>query len=272
MSRCWQFLLGAWAMACSLARDVRPHLVGMPAIPQTTTAPGARANDGLRRRAGTLPGSQQQAQSRSPAWLEFQPVARLDGRPQTPDLVPPSRDEAVELGVLAVGPHTALAERELMLRIYQRRRCSSSYPVDAARPKHAIADDLLILARGHRMADFLRQLLADHSPFPHAASPHRERHKYEERQEDGEPHQRVADECIEKPDVGRGLVPGRRLAFGDTGEREKERQCVVQHVCRDGKDEPDDRREDPDPPAPGLDGETKGCAENSGEHRVPTEP
>ena len=124
MSRCWQFLLGAWAMACSLARDVRAHLVGMHAIPQTTTAPGARANDGwgaaetaLRRRAGTLPGSQQQAQSRSPAWLEFQPVARLDGRPQTPDLVPPSRDEAVELGVLAVGPHTALAERELMLRL-----------------------------------------------------------------------------------------------------------------------------------------------------------
>src|SRR6516165_10520905 len=137
------------------------------------------------RRPSPLPGSQQQAQSRSPAWLEFQPVTRLDGRPQTPDLVPPSRDEAVELGVLAVGPHTALAERELMLRIYQRRRCSSSYPVDAARPKHAIADDLLILARGHRMADFLRQLLADHSPFPHAASPHRERHKYEERQEDG---------------------------------------------------------------------------------------
>jgi len=49
-------------MACSLARDVRAHLVGMHAIPQTTTAPGARANDGsgaaetaLRRRAGTLP-------------------------------------------------------------------------------------------------------------------------------------------------------------------------------------------------------------------------
>src|SRR5262249_47282864 len=127
------------------------------------------AETALRRRAGTLPGSQQQAQSRSPAWLEFQPVARLDGRPQTPDLVPPSRNEAVELGVLAVGPHTALAERELMLRIYQRRRCSSSYPVDAARPKHAIADDLLILAGCHRMADFLRQLLADHSPFPRRA-------------------------------------------------------------------------------------------------------
>src|SRR6516162_9477633 len=183
MSRCWQFLLGAWAMACSLARDVRAHLVGMHAIPQTTTAPGARANDGsgaaetaLRRRAGTLPGSQQQAQSRSPAWLEFQPVTRLDGRPQTPDLVPPSRDKAVELGVLAVGPHTALAERQLMLRIYQRRRCSSSYPVDAARPKHAIADDLLILARGHRMADFLRITRRSHTPLRHT-----ERHKYEER-------------------------------------------------------------------------------------------
>src|SRR5262245_42485880 len=48
-----------------------------------------------------------------------------DGRPQTPDLVPPSGDEAVEFRVLAVVPHTTLAERELMLCIYQRRRCSS---------------------------------------------------------------------------------------------------------------------------------------------------
>src|SRR5215510_517876 len=158
MSRCWQFLLGAWAMACSLARDVRPHLVGMHAIPQTITAPGARANDGLgaaetalRRRAGTLPGSQQQAQSRSPAWLEFQPVARLHGRPQTPDLVPLSRDDAVKLGILAVAPHTSLAGRELMLRIYQCRRCSSSYPVVAAGPEYAIDDLLLILGRGYRM-------------------------------------------------------------------------------------------------------------------------
>jgi len=36
---------------------------------------------------------------------------RLDGRPQTPDLVPPPGDEAVELGFLAVVPHAALAER-----------------------------------------------------------------------------------------------------------------------------------------------------------------
>src|SRR5262245_13425225 len=63
------------------------------------------------RRRFPVPGSQQQAQSRSPAWLESQRVARLDGRPQTPDLVPPSRDEAVELGFLAVVPHAALAER-----------------------------------------------------------------------------------------------------------------------------------------------------------------
>src|SRR5262249_56362876 len=105
-------------------------------------------------------------------------------------------------------PHTALAERELMLCIYQRRRCSSLYPVDAARPEDAIVDDLSVLALAHRTPNFLRQLLADHPPFPHAASPHRERHEHEERQEDGEPHQRVADEGIEKPDVWRRLVPG----------------------------------------------------------------
>ena len=46
-------------MACSLARDVCAHFVGMHAIPQTTIAPGARASDGSgaaetasRRRAG----------------------------------------------------------------------------------------------------------------------------------------------------------------------------------------------------------------------------
>jgi hypothetical protein len=112
-----------------MARDVCAHLVGMHAMPQTTIAPSARASDGsgaaetafaaARRRSPHLPGPQQQAQSRLPAWLEsHQRVARLDGRLQTPDLVPPSGDEAVELGVLAVVPHTALAERELMLRIY----------------------------------------------------------------------------------------------------------------------------------------------------------
>jgi hypothetical protein len=108
-----------------MARDVCAHLVGMHAMPQTTIAPSARASDGsgaaetafaaARRRSPHLPGPQ----SRLPAWLEsHQRVARLDGRLQTPDLVPPSGDEAVELGVLAVVPHTALAERELMLRIY----------------------------------------------------------------------------------------------------------------------------------------------------------
>src|SRR5262249_59232949 len=85
-------------------------------------------------------------------------AAPLSGRRQALDLVPPSGHEAVKLGVLAVVPHTALAERELMLCIYQRRRCSSLYPIDAARPEHAIVDDLPVLALAHRTPDFLRQL------------------------------------------------------------------------------------------------------------------
>src|SRR5262245_10249847 len=107
------------AMACSLARNVRVRLVGMQQYrkrQQLRVHAQTTVRERPKRLCGgapalPLPESQQQAQSRSPAWLESQRVARLDGRPQTPDLVPPSRDEAVELGVLAVVPHTALAER-----------------------------------------------------------------------------------------------------------------------------------------------------------------
>src|SRR5215510_1639540 len=248
-----------------------PHLVGMHAIPQTTTAPvhaQTTAREQPKRLCGDAPAlspdrSNKHNHDRRRGWSSSRWLVWTAARKRR---------------ISSRHPATRLSSSGSLPSVLTRRLrnasscCAFISAVDARRPKHAIADDLLILARGHRMADFLRQLLADHSPFPHAASPHRERHKYEERQEDGEPYQRVADECIEKPDVGRGLVPGRRLAFGGTGQREKERQCVVQHVCRDGKNEPDDRREDPDPPAPRLDGETKGCAENSGEHRVPTEP
>ena len=111
-----------------MARDVCAHLVGVHAIPQTTIAPGARASDGsgaaetASRRFADAPHCPDRSNRHNHncrrGLSSHQRVARLDGRLQTPDLVPPSGDEAVELGVLAVVPHTALAERELMLRIY----------------------------------------------------------------------------------------------------------------------------------------------------------
>ena len=109
--------------------------------------------------------------------------SRAEGlhRPQSLDLVPPSGREGVAFGVLTFVPHAPLAESELMLRVHERRRGAGSRPVDAARSQHAIAYNLLVLARAHRAPDFSCQLLADHSPLPHAASPHCERHDQKER-------------------------------------------------------------------------------------------
>src|SRR3979411_1610484 len=116
----------------------------------------------------------------------------------------------VAFGVLAFVSHAALAECELMLRVCERRRCAGTSRIDAARPEYAIADDVMVLARAYRSPDFLSQFLTDHAPFPDAAAPYRERHDQEERQEDHELRQCVADEVLEKPGVGRGLgLPGR---------------------------------------------------------------
>src|SRR5262245_26597689 len=85
-------------------------------------------------------------------------------RPQAPDVVPPSGHEVVAFGVVALVPHAALAESELVLRVYERRRCAGSSGIDAARAKHTIADDGVILVRANRSPDFARQLLTDHAP------------------------------------------------------------------------------------------------------------
>src|SRR5580693_5383361 len=51
----------------------------------------------------------------------------------------------------------------------ENTRAARSHPVDAARSQHAIAYNLLVLARAHRALDFSCQFLADHSPLPHAS-------------------------------------------------------------------------------------------------------
>ena len=73
---------------------------------------------------------------------------------------PTGEHDRIALGVLAFVPHTALAERELVLRVHQRRRGAPLHAVDAARPERAAAGDLLILARGHRLSDFARWSVA----------------------------------------------------------------------------------------------------------------
>src|SRR5262245_20408458 len=100
--------------------------------------------------------------------------------PQAPDVVAPSGHEIVALGVVALVSHAALAERQLMLRVDERSRHAGPSGIDAARPKHAIAGDVVILVRAYRSPDFARQLLADHPPLPDAAAPYRERQNQKE--------------------------------------------------------------------------------------------
>ena len=197
------------------------------------------------------------------------PAKRLCERPQVPDLVPPSGSKTVALDVLAFLPDTALAKRQLVLRVHQRRRCAGYRLVDAPRPQCAIPQDLLILGRHYCASDFLRQLFTDHPPFPHAASPQRQRNDDEERQEDYCLSQAFAHEGVKKPYGREGLVLWRRLAPDKRGEK---RQGVVQHVCRDGNRQPADRCEDASPPAPNLNGDTKECAEHGGKQCMPAEP
>src|SRR3981081_2128453 len=64
----------------------------------------------------------------------------------------------------------------------------------------------------------------------------------------------------------------RRLARGSALEGDEERQRVVQHVCRNGQDQPGDRREDANPLAPGLNCKPEGRAKDASKQGVPTEP
>jgi hypothetical protein len=59
------------------------------------------------------------------------PSAALHGRLQAPDLGPPSRRETVAVRVLALVLYTALAERELVLRVHERRGGAWAHRVDA---------------------------------------------------------------------------------------------------------------------------------------------
>jgi hypothetical protein len=86
---------------------------------------------------------------------------RRHNHPQAPDFLPPSRRKDVALGVLAFVPHSAHAERELVLRVHECRRDVSSHRVDTASKEHAVGDDVPVLARAHRPPDFPSQLFAD---------------------------------------------------------------------------------------------------------------
>ena len=109
------------------------------------------------------------------AWAQ-----RLHRHPQAPDFLPPFHRKAVAVGVAAFMPHSAHAERQLVLRVHECRRGASSHRVDTAGNEHAVCDDVPVLARTHRPPDFPGQLLADHPPFPHAASPQRKRRNQKE--------------------------------------------------------------------------------------------
>src|SRR5262245_28061094 len=111
-----------------------------------------------------------------------------------------------------------------MLRVDERRRCAGPGGIDAARPKHPIADDVVVLVRAYRLPDLARQLLADHAPFPDAAAPYRERQDQKERQEDRELQQRVVDEALEKQILERRLVRWRRQALGGARKRDEQRE------------------------------------------------
>ena len=60
------------------------------------------------------------------------------------NLFAPVVDEVIAQRVLAVIPHASLAERELVLRVHERRRCAAPNATDTARAKDAVANDLLV--------------------------------------------------------------------------------------------------------------------------------
>src|SRR5262245_31689378 len=132
------------------------------------------------------------------------------------------------VGVPARVPHTALAERELVLRVHERCGIARSQRVDATCPQHAVGDDLLVLAVAHRAAALAGELLTDHLPLPHATSPQSKRGDQEKRQEDRKLEQGAAQEGIQKIDVGR-IRYGWCVTRGGGCERCKQRQCVVDH-------------------------------------------
>ena len=88
--------------------------------------------------------------------------------------LPPSRHQAVPFGIPAFVPHAALAEREFVLRVHQRRRRARMHPVDAACAQHAIADNVLyssgLTARPTSSASSSRITRRSHTPLRQSAS------------------------------------------------------------------------------------------------------
>ena len=82
------------------------------------------------------------------------------------NILTPSRHQTVPLGITAFIMYAALTEGEFVLRVYDLRRSLPVRPVDATRPHHAIPDNLLVLLRGDRAPDFVRQLFTDYGVVP----------------------------------------------------------------------------------------------------------
>src|SRR5262245_29880451 len=89
---------------------------------------------------------------------------------------------------------TALAERELVLGIYQRRRHAGLQPVDASGAEHAIANNVAVFVRAHSVANFIGQLLSDHTALPHPSAPQCDRQYQKKRQKDYKLKETTTDE------------------------------------------------------------------------------
>src|SRR5262249_61701228 len=143
--------------------------------------------------------------------------------------------------------------------------------VYATCPPRAVGADPPVLAGPPRAAPLAGELLTDHLPLPHATSPQSKRGDQEKRQEDRKLEQGAAQEGIQKIDVGR-IRYGWCFTRGGGCERCKQRQCVVDHVCRNGQNDPDDGREDADPPTMRLHRDPKKRADDARGHCVSSEP
>src|SRR5512132_548277 len=157
-------------------------------------------------------------------------AARLNHLAEAPDFLAPARDEWIVVRIFTRVADAALAERELVLRIHQRRRHAGLQSVDASGAEHAIADNVAVLVRAHRAANFISQLVPDHAALPYPAAPQRNRQYQNERQEDHELKQTAADECFDKAHVGKRFILCRRLAGGGALQRSDKRQDVEERV------------------------------------------
>src|SRR5262249_33948497 len=124
------------------------------------------------------------------------PAERLHHRPQAPDRSPPFHHETVVVGVPARISHTPLPERELVLRVHERRGSARSHRLDATCPRRVLGGGLGVLAVPPRGGGVPGAPLAHRLPLPRAASPQGARGDKEKRQEDREREQRAAQEGI----------------------------------------------------------------------------